>query len=130
MNETLTHSETLKSYEPLAKQPVLEISRPGRRWATQFDHCVSCGTTHFRHTARGLCRHCYNIENPPSRGLKLRDSVRVLNGGRNRVNLEWQHRARYDYRRLGLTAEESLYHWPFDQKPTVFEWWQLVEVSE
>jgi len=123
VNETLTHSETLKPYF------IGKPEKQKRHWSLHFDSCFSCGTRQFRHAARGLCTHCYKIENRALNQAR-KEFLRQLQPPKKKVNLEWQHRARYDYRKLGLTPEESLNYWPFDQKPSVFEWWQLVEVSE
>jgi len=30
-------------------------------WSRKFKKCIKCGTTKIEHTAKGLCRKCYNI---------------------------------------------------------------------
>lgn len=118
MNETLTHTETLKAYA------VVVPEKQKRRWSLHFESCVSCGTTQFKHSARGLCSYCYKIENK-----ERENALRVIRYEKQiikkRVNLEWQQRARYDRHKLGMTAKESLNYWPFDTRPSEAEWIEL-----
>ena len=45
-------------------------AQPPRRWSPAHDACKTCGTTEFRHGARGDCTRCYRkswAERPWSR---------------------------------------------------------------
>jgi len=123
INETLTHSETLKPYT------INLPAKQSRRWSLCFESCISCGTKQFPHAARGLCTQCYKIENK-DRNNALR-VIRDANIAKPKklVNKEWQQRARYDRHKLGLSAKQSLEFWPFDTKPTETEWLELSECS-
>jgi len=122
MNETLTHSETLKPYT------INLPEKQKRHWSLHFESCVSCGSNQFRHCARGLCTYCYKLENKDRE-----NALRVMRYERKtikkKVNLDWQQRARYDRHKLGLSAKQSLEFWPFDTKPSETEWHLLSEVD-
>lgn len=34
-----------------------------KRWSLKHDKCVNCGTVEIKHRARGLCEHCYRLDN-------------------------------------------------------------------
>jgi hypothetical protein len=37
------------------------------RWSSAYDACTACGSTEFRHAARGECTRCYRRGRPWSR---------------------------------------------------------------
>ena len=39
---------------------IIYKSRKKRRWSYKFDRCEKCGTNEIEHTARGLCKNCYD----------------------------------------------------------------------
>jgi hypothetical protein len=42
-------------------------------WSRQHEKCIECGSTEFRHIARGLCLQCYSKDTEKrNRGMKLR----------------------------------------------------------
>ena len=63
LTQDLPQSQHHKKRKP--RQPLELISREKEktkttRWSKKHDRCVKCGTTRFKHLARGLCKNCYH----------------------------------------------------------------------
>ena len=69
--QALADARQLRGLVKVAGEPVASASRAtaapaeGKRWARQFDACVTCGTTERKHASKGRCTRCNDARRRP-----------------------------------------------------------------